>query len=69
MSDVKMFFICDRKACESCYVECKHTRNIEHAVNRHNLNGKIFECIEGYDGSIGLFERNKEEELMFTNLA
>lgn len=52
-----MLFICDRKACKSCYSECKHTMNIEHAVNRHNLNGKIFEYIEGYDGRICLFEK------------
>ena len=57
MNNFDMLFICDRQACKSCYGECKHTKNIEHAVNRHNLNGKIFECIEGYDGRIGLFEK------------
>ena len=26
-------YLCDRKQCVSCNPECKHTTNIEHAVN------------------------------------
>ena len=28
-----ILYICDRKACENCNKECKHTTDIRHAVN------------------------------------
>lgn len=29
----KIFYICDKKKCEVCYPECKHTSDITHAAN------------------------------------
>lgn len=28
-----IFYICDKKKCEVCYPECKHTSDITHAAN------------------------------------
>ena len=28
-----ILYICDRKACENCNKECKHTTDIRHAAN------------------------------------
>lgn len=28
-----ILYLCDRKACENCNSECKHTTDIQHAVN------------------------------------
>ena len=28
-----IFYLCDRKACENCSSECKHTTDIRHAIN------------------------------------
>lgn len=28
-----VFYLCDRKACNNCHEECKHTSDIRHAVN------------------------------------
>ena len=34
MENAKIFYICDRKKCKKCsYPVCKHTDDIEHAVN------------------------------------
>ena len=30
---MKIFYLCDRRACEKCRSECKHTGDIRHAVN------------------------------------
>lgn len=29
----KIFFICDRKKCETCAAECKYTSDVMHAAN------------------------------------
>ena len=29
----KIFYICDRKKCENCNSECKHTSDVMHAAN------------------------------------
>ena len=29
----KIFYICDRKKCEHCISECKHTSDVIHAAN------------------------------------
>ena len=47
MGDFDILYICDRKACENCYEECKHTNDIEHAVNRYCFNGRMFQFVEG----------------------
>lgn len=28
-----ILYLCDRKACENCSSECKHTTDIRHAIN------------------------------------
>ena len=33
MSNARIFYICDRKACPICFPDCNHTSNIKHAVN------------------------------------
>lgn len=30
---MKIFYLCDRRACEKCAPECRHTPDIRHAVN------------------------------------
>lgn len=35
-------YICDRKQCENCSDECKHTSNILHAVNNDARNFSIY---------------------------
>lgn len=30
---MKIFYLCDRRACEHCSPECKHTTDVRHAVN------------------------------------
>lgn len=33
----RVFFLCDRKQCENCSPECRHTTDVSHAVNFHQL--------------------------------
>lgn len=33
----RIYFLCDRKKCENCSQECRHTTDISHAVNFHGL--------------------------------
>lgn len=30
---MKIFYLCDRRACEHCSPECKHTTDVRHAAN------------------------------------
>ena len=46
MGDFKILFLCDRKACEDCHEECRHTSDIEHAEHRYDLHGRIFQFLE-----------------------
>ena len=55
MGDFEVLYICDRKACENCSEECRHTSDIDHAVNRYDFNGRMFQLIEGGDCT-GFFE-------------
>lgn len=55
VGDVDIFYICDRKACEICNRECNHTSDIEHAVNRLSLHGRLFRYLDRGDCK-GLFE-------------
>ena len=32
-------YICDRRKCNNCSMECAHTTDIEHAVNFKNIDG------------------------------
>lgn len=62
MKDIKLLYLCDRKACSNCSKECKHTSNIEHAINRSNLDGRLFEYMQG-DEEILLFEKVDESQI------
>lgn len=33
MSELQVFYICDRIKCENCHENCKHTTDIKHAKN------------------------------------
>lgn len=55
VGDIDIFYICDRKACEICNKECNHTSDIEHAVNRLSLHGRLFSYLDRGDCK-GLFE-------------
>lgn len=56
MDDCKIFFLCDREAdCKKCHEECSHTSDIEHAVHRYDLDGRMFEFRGNLD-HCGFFE-------------
>lgn len=46
MSDVKVAYVCDRKACAGCSImpnpECSHTIDIRHAVNFKKFDNKLY---------------------------
>lgn len=46
MSDVKVAYVCDRKACAGCSImpnpECSHTIDIRHAVNFKKLDNELY---------------------------
>lgn len=59
------FYICDGFACKraresgGCWIdECKHTTDINHAKYEHHYD---FEEVPGLDGSVGHFEKEREE--------
>lgn len=35
----RILYICDRRKCNNCSMECRHTTDIEHAVNFKNIDG------------------------------
>lgn len=35
----RILYICDRRKCNNCSMECTHTTDIEHAVNFKNIDG------------------------------
>ena len=39
----KTLFLCDRRACDTCRPECRHTADIRHAVNFKNKFGVYIE--------------------------
>lgn len=46
MSDVKVAYVCDRKACAGCSImpnpECSHTIDIRHAVNFKKFDNELY---------------------------
>lgn len=59
---IDIFYLCDREACAvSCDPDCVciHTSNIEHAVNKDDLDGRLFEYVDRGD-RIGFFEKEGE---------
>lgn len=58
---LKVAYVCDRKACEKCSDECSHTHDLEHALHKNDLQGRIFRCINDSNGVIGFFEMEKPE--------
>ena len=39
----RILYICDRRKCSNCSMECTHTTDIEHAVNFKNIDGYYME--------------------------
>lgn len=39
----RVFYVCDRKKCEKCHDECRHTSDIEHAANFIQVGGNFTE--------------------------
>ena len=50
MGDFEFLYLCDQKACENCNGECRHTSDIEHAVNRDCFDGCMFQFFEFFEG-------------------
>ena len=38
MSNPVVLYLCDRKACKNCSLECMHTSDVTHAINFTQLN-------------------------------
>ena len=51
MGDFEFLYLCDRKACDYCDEKCRHTSDIEHAVNRHCFDGCMFQFSEHVNGT------------------
>lgn len=49
---MKIFYICDRKRCENCYDECRHTSDASHAAH--------FKELKDYDPSWADCERSND---------
>ena len=44
----RVFYLCDRRACEKCGPECSHTTDIRHAANFCvRKNGSMWETLHG----------------------
>ena len=59
---IDILYICGREACMvSCDPDCVciHTSKIEHAVNKDDLDGRLFEYIDRGD-RIAFFEKKGE---------
>lgn len=53
---IDILYICDKKACENCHEEdCMHTSNLEHAIHKDCMNGRIFKYVNA-GNRIGFFE-------------
>lgn len=59
-TEVDIFYLCDRKACENCHDECKHTGDISHAANKRELPISLF-SYSNIDGKIAFFEEDLDE--------
>lgn len=49
--EVKILYICDRKACEKCSVCCNHTSDISHAKNFERREDGRFWEVESEEGN------------------
>lgn len=43
---MKILYLCDRRACETCHTECNHTEDIRHARNFQMTAGGTMREIE-----------------------
>lgn len=53
---INILYLCDRKQCENCSDVCKHTSDINHAIHKDTLNGRLFEYTVIGEGT-GFFEK------------
>lgn len=61
MAEIEVLYLCDTKACKNCSDFCEHTSNIEHAVHRNDLDGRMFEYVYAGKNKVGFFEVRKED--------
>lgn len=48
--EIKILYLCDGKACEHCHEDvCKLTSDINHAIHKDDLDGRIFVAIDRGD--------------------
>lgn len=47
MNGNRILYLCDRKKCIECYEDCKHTTDINHAVNFEEDDGYYIEQSDG----------------------
>lgn len=47
------FYVCDRKRCKNCSPECRHTKDLEHALYKKHFE---FEYHGRYEDERALFE-------------
>lgn len=62
---IDIFYLCDNMACsKSCNGSCcRHTSDIEHAIHKDDMEGRLFEYTAvGTDGRIGFFEKEVEDD-------
>ena len=45
MAEERIDFLCDQRACDAMCWECRHTSDINHALNFANINGSYYENI------------------------
>lgn len=65
MNPINILYLCDGKQCYdgSCKNEdCEHTHDIDHALHKDDLDGRLFEYVEiGTDGQIAFVEVKESE--------
>lgn len=40
---MNILYLCDRRACETCSIECYYTKDVTHAKSFENVNGTLME--------------------------
>lgn len=67
-SDIDIFYLCDGNSCTRGFREllcqsgeCKHTSDINHAIHKDSLTGRLFEYARCGD-NIGFFEKEVPEK-------
>ena len=56
---IDVLYLCDEKACKNCSDVCEHTHDINHAIHKNDLVGRMFEYVVGAN-VIGFLEQKGE---------